>query len=239
MGVVQDCKNNDVVALFPERPWMKDQILLDLLTYWEDLRAGSLAPNRSDIDPRAIKSALDYTFILEASARGGVRFRLAGMQVCDLLGMELRGMPAASLIDPDARDQFANELQRVITEPEIVELKLHMRGFADKVVEANMLLLPLFDREQNMSRILGCVFTRSPHSRPPMRFEISDVKRTRIVSGQKIGSIGGFQEPQSVFERGDSQLKEIRGTGRGSQKGSETKHPHLRLVQGGKDDLQD
>lgn len=233
---MQDYKNSEVVALFPERPWMKDQILLDLLTYWEELRADAVAPNRSDIDPRAIKSALDYTFILEATPRSGIRFRLAGMQVCDLLGMELRGMPAASLIDPGSRDQFAEELEHVLNTPEISELSLQMHGLGDKLVSASMLLLPLMDRDQNISRVLGCIFTRSPHTRPPMRFHIKEVKRTRIVVGKKSELKTGFAEPQTEFERNDPPLKEIRGNGRGNQKGQATKAPFLRLLKGGKDD---
>ena len=78
----------NIIPLFGQDENMKDKIIKDLFGYWDQLRGERLAPTRSEIDPRKIKGTLEHTFILEAVRNGAPRFRLAGIEVCDLLGME-------------------------------------------------------------------------------------------------------------------------------------------------------
>ena len=60
-------------------------------------------PMRSDVDPRGIERSLEHAFILERIAPQMARFRLAGMHLTDLMGMEVRGMPTTALFAPAAR----------------------------------------------------------------------------------------------------------------------------------------
>jgi hypothetical protein len=53
-----------------------------LFQYWDRLRAGRLAPKRTEIEPADIKTLLADTFILEKDARGEAVFRLAGTRLC-------------------------------------------------------------------------------------------------------------------------------------------------------------
>ena len=69
------------------------RILADLRSYWDSLRKGRAVPDRADVEPKGIRRALDYAFILERIAPGAARFRLAGRHLVDLMGMEVRGMP--------------------------------------------------------------------------------------------------------------------------------------------------
>jgi len=71
---------------------MSDPILESLKSYWENLRAGRVAPYRSEIDPREFKHALENMFILEIVGDKNIRVRLAGMKMCEMMGMEVRGM---------------------------------------------------------------------------------------------------------------------------------------------------
>ena len=75
-------------------------MLAEVRGYWEGLRKGSDLPRRDEIDPRGIVGALENTFLLERVAPGVARFRLAGMQLHDLMGMDVRGMPLTALIGP-------------------------------------------------------------------------------------------------------------------------------------------
>ncbi|PIB25963.1 hypothetical protein BFP76_13345 [Amylibacter kogurei] len=211
---------------------MQDEIILDLLTYWENLRAGRIVPARSDIDPREIKSALDHTFILEHSDDCATRFRLAGIKMCDLLGMELRGMPAHAVIAPEFRDQFNAELAGVLAAPKIVELYLSGEISGDRQINARMLLLPMHDKNNAITRVLGCLSLQGNLKRAPIRFDITDVKTTRIVAGQSAATQQGFSETSVGFDHGPLRaFKCINGDG------SERKTPnqsagrsHLRLV---------
>lgn len=217
---------------FVRGPLMNDPILNDLFTYWETLRAGRLAPLRSDIDPREIKSALDYTFILESTAAGHPRVRLAGSKVCDLLGMELRGMPIRSLMEPEHREDFDVIVDQTMAVPEVVELKLLGQIAGDQMIGARMLLLPLADSKSKVKRILGGVSLERTLPRPPIRFEIHDTRRTRIVAGETrtaFATVGGFAEEPRMFDRSEtSALKTIQGSGR--KLNSKPRSGHLRLV---------
>ena len=75
-------------------------MLSSLKTYWERLRAGRIAPYRAEIDPRQFESALENMFIVEKLAPDNMRIRLAGMKICEMMGMEVRGMQPAL---PDRR----------------------------------------------------------------------------------------------------------------------------------------
>ena len=62
-----------------------------LVGYWSRLRAGREVPDQIDIDPRAIKRLLSYTFILDCENPARPVYRLAGTALCERFGFELKG----------------------------------------------------------------------------------------------------------------------------------------------------
>src|SRR5579863_3969944 len=62
-----------------------------LVGYWSRLRAGREIPDQIDIDPRAIKRLLSYTFILDCENPERPLYRLAGTALCERFGFELKG----------------------------------------------------------------------------------------------------------------------------------------------------
>ena len=64
--------------------------------YWEGLRPEEGLPSRAQIDPRGMAGALSGAFMIERIAPGVGRLRIAGMQLVDLMGMEVRGPQAAA-----------------------------------------------------------------------------------------------------------------------------------------------
>ena len=62
-----------------------------LVGYWSRLRNGRPVPDQTDIDPRAIKRLLSYTFILEYENPARPYYRLAGTSLCERFGFELKG----------------------------------------------------------------------------------------------------------------------------------------------------
>ncbi|MCP5073496.1 MAG: PAS domain-containing protein [Rhodobacteraceae bacterium] len=184
---------------------MQDPVLLDLLTYWERLRADRVAPLRSELDPREIRGALDHTFILEHTGPDDVRFRLAGSSVCDRMGMELRGMPARSVIDPDSRAKFDAILTDLLADPKIVELHSQPNSADHSVGTARMLLLPMQSEAGSINRILGCISQAGLAQSPPRRFVITKQKTTRIVSSQTPRPTvfaRGFAESEPEYSAG-------------------------------------
>ena len=63
----------------------------ELHSYWNLLRGGRSAPERSEIDPSAIRGVLADTFILEVDSFRRYPFRIAGTRTNSLFGRELKG----------------------------------------------------------------------------------------------------------------------------------------------------
>ena len=193
---------DNITSLFGQETHMQDPVLIDLLTYWEHLRAGRIAPLRSEIDPREIRGALDHTFILEHTRFGEFRFRLAGSKLCERMGMELRGMPAYSLLAPDYRDEFTQVLDGIIADPEVVQLQLGSSTGTFGARPAQMLLLPMCNADGRINRVLGCLTSEANAFATPERFALLGRKTTRIISNQcntPEQAAAGFAEPAAVF----------------------------------------
>lgn len=178
----------DVLYLARKHADMQDPVILEVFNYWEDLRAGRLAPLRSELDPRKISQVIDHVFVLEYKNPLDVRFRLAGMGLCKMLGMELRGMPARALFEIDHRDELGRVLDDMVTAPKIIELVLKAPSHGTPVLNARMLLLPMQNAEGQYSRILGCLVSDDPPLQFPARLNILDVKTTRIVGAMDVNT---------------------------------------------------
>lgn len=221
-------KGGNVVQLLQYKKPMKNPVLVEILEYWERLRDGRTAPLRSEVDPRQIENALEHAFILERIQPDHVRFRIAGMQICDVMGMEVRGMPAASMITPEGRAEFENILASVFTAPEIVELHLEAARPCIASLSAQMLLLPLKSDQGEMSRILGCLVTEGLRGEPPCRFKLASKKVTRIVATDFTDirqSVAGFAESPDIYASPPSLPA--------SQRQAAAKGAYLRLVKSG------
>ena len=149
-------------------------VLDQMRSYWQGLRRGSALPVRDALDPRGMADALDATFLLERIAPGLARFRIAGMHVHDLMGLDVRGMPLSSLFDPAARSRLAEGLESVFAAPATLEMWLEgERGIGRPALEGRMLLLPLNDAQGNTTMALGCLALAGGMGRAPRRFAIT------------------------------------------------------------------
>ncbi|PYF13042.1 PAS domain-containing protein [Rhodobacter viridis] len=148
------------------------RIVAQMRAYWEGLRAGRDVPARSDIDPRGLENALEYAFILERVAPGMGRFRLAGMHLNDLMGMEIRGMPLTAMFTPEGRKRVADATEAVFQGPAIAELVLTAEaGIGKPPMTARLLLLPMKSDMGDVTRILGCLVAEGQGiGRTPRRF---------------------------------------------------------------------
>lgn len=157
------------------RPGVGPAALAQVRGYWQRLRRrnGDALPNRSDIDPRGIDSALTCAFLAERIAPGMARFRLAGMHLADLMGMDVRGMPVSAMFDLDARPRLAEVLHQVFTVPGIGELWLESpRSLGRPALTGRMVLLPVRG-EGEAPLAFGCLVTDGPIGRAPRRLTIT------------------------------------------------------------------
>ncbi|WP_348524692.1 PAS domain-containing protein [Paracoccus marinaquae] len=160
------------------------RILIEVREYWQSLRRGRAVPARSDIEPRGIHRALDHAFILERIAPGAARFRLAGRHLIDLMGMEVRGMPACAFVNPRSRGRFSDVLESVFRAPQIAELRLHAKAeYARPELQARLLLLPLRSDLGDVTRALGCLIAEGETGVAPRRFDLLEDQVLPIIEG--------------------------------------------------------
>ena len=175
----------------------KFAMLAEVRAYWEGLRQGGTLPRRDQIDPRGIAGALENTFLLERVAPGIARFRLAGMQLHDLMGMDVRGMPLSSLIEPLGRTRMAEALEGVFTGPAALEIWMEAeRGIGRPAMEGRMLLLPLTAARGDTDLVLGCLALHGSVGRVPRRFAIARVTSEKIERRVTGGRRAEDQAPQ-------------------------------------------
>src|SRR6056297_3156721 len=123
--------------------------------HWQACRRGGDVPVRADIDPRGIEPLISSAFIAERIAPGVVRLRVAGAHLSDLMGMEVRGMPLTTFIDPADRDAFAMRLVELVDDPAVLRFALRSRrGIGRPALSGTLMLLPLRSDLGDISRTL-------------------------------------------------------------------------------------
>lgn len=175
------------------------RILIELRDYWQGLRRGRAVPLRSDVEPQGIRRALDYAFILERVAPGAARFRLAGRHLIDLMGMEVRGMPLCSFLNPGSRGRLSDVLESVFRAPQLAELSLTApTDYARPALSGRMLLMPLRSDLGDVTRALGCLIAEGKPGSAPRRFDLLGERIMPIFEGAEIvqpsPSARGFAE---------------------------------------------
>jgi hypothetical protein len=180
---------------------MNDLVLSSLRTYWERLRAGRIAPYRAEIDPRQFEGALENMFIIERVTLDNMRIRLAGMKVCEMMGMEVRGMEPGLLVDDADRLRFERLLGVVMTEPAVVDLTLFAEPRGGRL-RAAMLLMPLRSDFGEINRVLGCACGPVEFAAPlVLRIDeatISPIDQTGALAEARQ-PLPGFAEEAAAF----------------------------------------
>lgn len=177
-------------------------ILTELREYWNSLRQGRAIPTRADVEPQGIRRALDYAFILERVAPGAARFRLAGRHLINLMGMEVRGMPLCSFLNPSSRGRLSDVLETVFRAPQIAELSLHAAGeYARPELRARMLLMPLRSDLGDITRALGCLIAEGDIGSGPRRFDLISDKVMPIFEGAETVEPSPSSSPCAFAEK--------------------------------------
>lgn len=134
---------------------MKHAASRELYAYWEKQCGKRPAPERSEIEPGAIRQVLSDTFILALDGGAGHPFRLAGTRVCALFGRELKGEPFiglwAAVSQPVLRDLIA-----ILNDERVGTVAGVTAQSADgEPIELEFLLLPLAAGRPGLARAIG------------------------------------------------------------------------------------
>lgn len=159
----------------------KHPVLAELEQYWQSLRLDDSIPNRADIDPDKISSALPYTFVLQRVAPGVARMRVAGQKLHDILRMDPRGMPVSAFFDAEDRSTLAVHLESAFSEPALIAMPVQgAAGLLRSAVKGAILLMPMRDESGDVSRVLGALVTDGPLGARSRRLRLDDSRPMRI-----------------------------------------------------------
>lgn len=135
--------------------------LQTLYTYWNETRAGRMAPRRLEIEPSALGPALAHTFMLERGEFDMFQYRLAGTRVCDLFGAELRGRDYLAGFPDVDRLTLRRELKTVCERGAVLKAAIVANSDVAHSIEVETMLLPLVHSGNVIDRIIGAAAPRS------------------------------------------------------------------------------
>jgi len=95
---------------------MKHPSSREFFAYWDEKRGTARAPDRSEIEPGAVRELLGDIFVLSYDADAGYPFRVAGTRVCALLGCDLKDRSFSALFTPDCRSEIEGVVGAVAEE---------------------------------------------------------------------------------------------------------------------------
>jgi hypothetical protein len=125
---------------------MKHPSSREFFAYWDAKRGDARAPDRSEIEPGAVRELLGDIFVLSYDNEAGYPFRVAGTRVSALLGRDLKDASFSALFTEDNRREIEDIITYVCEEmlPAIAGITATSEGGAKAHLE--LLLLPFSTR---------------------------------------------------------------------------------------------
>jgi hypothetical protein len=134
---------------------MKHVLTRELYDYWNGRRGNEAMPERSDIDPAAIRRILADSFVLAAESGQSPRFRVAGTKICELFARELRGENFIGLWGQEALPQIRDFLSLVTAEGIGILAGATLEAGDGLGCPLELLILPLSLQGKGGQRMLG------------------------------------------------------------------------------------
>jgi len=142
---------------------MKHAASRELYAYWEQQRGTRPAPERTEIEPGAIRQVLSDAFILALDAGAGQPFRLAGTRVCALFGRELKGESFIGLWGAASQPTISDLLAILEHERVGTVAGVTAQSANGEPLKLELLLLPLSASRPSLARTIGVL---APLKRP-------------------------------------------------------------------------
>jgi hypothetical protein len=167
-------------------------------SYWDEKRGTAPAPDRSEIEPNAVRELLGDIFVLSYDSAAGYPFRVAGTRVCALLGRDLKDRSFSAVFEPEARREI-EEIIAVVAE-EMLAAVAGITATAEDGAPAHLelLLLPFNARAHTPISLTGLL--------APFESEHNVLRDFRLTSWRYLG-----HQPQKLLPRALRKLKVARG----------------------------
>jgi hypothetical protein len=136
---------------------MKHRSSQILYAHWHDARGRRDAPERSSIDPAALRAGLGDIFILAFSRLHGHPVRLAGTRVNALVGGALKERAFVSLWQERQQREMLRLVDLIADESIGIVAGAAARADDGAAIELELLLLPLQHWGRSHARVIGAV----------------------------------------------------------------------------------
>jgi hypothetical protein len=125
---------------------MKHPSNQEFFAYWNEKRAGARAPDRSEIEPEAVRELLPDIFVLSCASASGYPFRVAGTRLCALLGCDLKDKSFSGLFDAESRREIEDIITVVSEEMQPAVAGITASSETGRSAHLELLLLPFNHR---------------------------------------------------------------------------------------------
>jgi hypothetical protein len=178
---------------------MKHPSNSEFFAYWDDKRGSARAPDRSAIEPAAVRDLLGDIFVLSYDATSGYPFRVAGTRVCALLGCDLKDKSFSALFAPQARREIEDIIAVVAEEMLAAVAGITATSEDGAPAHLELLLLPFNARAHTPLSLTGLL--------APFESEHKLLRDFKLTSWRYLG----HQPPQRLVPRALRKLKIARG----------------------------
>ena len=134
---------------------MKHPSSREFFAYWDGRRGTARAPDRSDIEPSAVRDLLGDIFVLSCDADAGHPFRVAGTRVCALFGRDVKDQSFSELFKADSRREIEDIVSIVAEETLPVVAGLTATSQHGAAAHLELLLLPFNARAHTPISLTG------------------------------------------------------------------------------------
>lgn len=200
---------------------MRHSISKDLYAYWDNLRGARAAPDRSDLDPAAIRHVLADSFIIEIDPACVFPIRLCGTRLNALWATEQKGRSFLDMWSADHQRDIAAALLTVVDGVCPIIAGAHARAAANGCdIDFELLLLPLRHYGKTHSRLLGSL---AP-------FNVSSWSSRAIATPLSLRSL-------RVIHQQERQMMNLRTPNVSAQRPPARQRPRLVVYEGGRQGL--
>lgn len=177
---------------------MKHPSSREFYAYWDGQRGDARAPDRSEIEPGAVRELLGDIFVLSYDSAAGYPFRVAGTRVCALLGRDVKDRSFSALFAAESR-RDVEEIVAVVAE-ETLAAVAGITAISEDGSPAHLelLLLPFNARAHSPLSLTGLL--------APFESEHRRLRDFKLTSWRYVG-----HQPQRLVPRALRKLAVARG----------------------------
>jgi hypothetical protein len=176
---------------------MKHPSSREFFAYWDAKRGDARAPDRSEIEPGAVRELLGDIFVLSYDNDAGYPFRVAGTRVCALLGRDLKDKSFSALFTPDGRREIEDIISYVAEEMLAAIAGITATAEDGSTAHLELLLLPFNNRAHAPISLTGLL--------APFESDLGTIRDFKVTSWRYL------HRPQKLVPRALRKLAIARG----------------------------